>query len=366
MKKEFKVVFIILILFLALFLINNFKQDKIHGKSVFDVVKNVFSKTVPTKIIAEKQNTNLPVQKPYTILNSFGSFGSGDGQFRYIVDLAVSENFIYVLDINDYNGEPLYRVQKFDLKGNFILKFGSYGPEPGQFMSPSSLDLDSQNNVYVLDTRYENKRIQKFDSNGFFINQWSIAPLENDYFSEIVIDSLNKYIYLTAGEIHSDPPCVVYRLDLNANYLNLVGDCGDELGQFMFPISIDINSLGDFYVSDLSADRIQRFDLDDTPLERWGSYGSGPGQFQQAFGLAIDSLDYVYVAERLGSARIQKFDKGGRFITQFYTPNNFTISNYTLSVSPSAIDVDLLGKNVYVASSTIFGYAKILVYSQLS
>ncbi len=51
MKKEFKIVFIILILFLSLVLISNFKHGKINGNSVFDIFKNLFGQSVGTKTV---------------------------------------------------------------------------------------------------------------------------------------------------------------------------------------------------------------------------------------------------------------------------------------------------------------------------
>lgn len=42
---------------------------------------------------------------------------------------------------------------------------------------------------------------------------------------------------------------------------------------------------------------------------KWGSYGSGDGQFISPQGIAVDSLGNVYVADT-GNHRIQKFIKG--------------------------------------------------------
>src|SRR6476620_12096826 len=52
----------------------------------------------------------------------------------------------------------------------FLKKWGTQGTGDGQFVSPSSITVDTSGNVYVLDT--SNNRIQKFDSNGTFITQW--------------------------------------------------------------------------------------------------------------------------------------------------------------------------------------------------
>jgi hypothetical protein len=53
MKKEFKMILIIMILFFSLLIINNFKQDKVNGNSIFDVFKNIFNQPVGKEIVNE-------------------------------------------------------------------------------------------------------------------------------------------------------------------------------------------------------------------------------------------------------------------------------------------------------------------------
>jgi hypothetical protein len=47
-----------------------------------------------------------------------------------------------------------------------------------------------------------------------------------------------------------------------------------------------------------------------------GSYGSGNGQFNDPSGIAIDSLDNIWVADR-DNSRVQEFTSGGVYIGQF-------------------------------------------------
>lgn len=48
---------------------------------------------------------------------------------------------------------------------------------------------------------------------------------------------------------------------------------------------------------------------------RWGTKGSGPGQFSTPHGIAIDAKDNVYVADR-GNNRIQVFDSNGKYLRE--------------------------------------------------
>jgi DNA-binding beta-propeller fold protein YncE len=53
------------------------------------------------------------------------------------------------------------RIEKFSSSGDFLTTWGSYGSGDGEFNSPCGVAVDgSGNNVYVADT--SNNRIQKF------------------------------------------------------------------------------------------------------------------------------------------------------------------------------------------------------------
>jgi DNA-binding beta-propeller fold protein YncE len=51
-------------------------------------------------------------------------------------------------------------------------------------------------------------------------------------------------------------------------------------------------------------------------LTQWGSFGTGNGQFNVPFGVAVDSFGNVYVADA-DNSRIQKFTSGGTYLTQW-------------------------------------------------
>ena len=72
-----------------------------------------------------------------------------------------------------------------------------------------------------------------------------------------------------------------------------------------FSISGVDPSSGNVYVSDRSNNRIQKFDSSGTFITKWGSYGTGDGQFRYPSGVAEDSSGNVYVADE-GNHRIQK------------------------------------------------------------
>jgi DNA-binding beta-propeller fold protein YncE len=78
-------------------------------------------------------------------------------------------------DIFVADGYRNSRVVQFSKDGKFIkIIGGTKGTEPGQFSLPHSVVLDSKGRLIVADA--ENSRIQVFDGNGKFIEQWTDFP----------------------------------------------------------------------------------------------------------------------------------------------------------------------------------------------
>jgi DNA-binding beta-propeller fold protein YncE len=78
-----------------------------------------------------------------------------------------------------------------------------------------------------------------------------------------------------------------------------------------YPRSIAVDSSGKkVYATDTWNNRIQKFSTTDginyTLVKTWGSLGSGDGQFNYPYGIAVDPSGNIYVADTINN-RIQKF-----------------------------------------------------------
>lgn len=77
-------------------------------------------------------------------------------------------------------------------------------------------------------------------------------------------------------------------------------------------------------------------------IKRFGSYGTGNGQFNRPVGVITDPQGNIYVAD-YGNSRVQVFDNTGNYLRQFGTGYGATGAFH----SPKGIDVDS-SNNIYV------------------
>ena len=133
-----------------------------------------------------------PDGKLLMTLGKAGVAGSGPDEFNAPSAVLVAPNGdIFVAD--GHGGDTNARIVKFDPAGKFIKTWGRKGTAPGEFDIPHALAMDTRGRLFVADRR--NNRIQIFDQEGNFIDQW----LQFSRPSGIYIDS-NDIIYVADSE----------------------------------------------------------------------------------------------------------------------------------------------------------------------
>ena len=123
-------------------------------------------------------------------------------------------------------------------------------------------------------------------------------------------------------------PTMVYYLDncenhkdsLNENYwrelLELFSLGVGMDGQFNLTWGLTIDSMGNLYVADWRNDRIQKFTANGEYLAEFGSSGNRTGEFNRPTGVAVDKYGDIYVAD-CWNDRVQVLTPDGRHITTF-------------------------------------------------
>lgn len=126
------------------------------------------------------------------------------------------------------------------------------------------------------------------------------------------------------------------------DYLGQWGSQGTGNGQFDGCYGVAVDSSGFIYVADVGNHRIQKFDAQGNFILKWGSQGTGAGQFSYPTGVAVGG-GYVYVVE-MGNNRVQKFTTSGAYVGQWgrYADPPGPVGTFC---SPYGVAVD---KNNYV------------------
>ncbi|MBN1530263.1 MAG: hypothetical protein JW895_14480 [Thermoleophilaceae bacterium] len=191
-------------------------------------------------------NAVVAMDTANTRIAGWGGFGPGDGQFFEAAGIAVQREASGPFTVRRIYvaDRAADRVQKFDPTGGVIAQWGGLGNGPGQLNEPIGVAV--RGNVYVAD--FGNDRIQVFSPSGAFIRQWPVTD----------------------------------------------------------PVGVAFDAAGNVFVA--SNFEVLKFTSAGALITRWGSRGSGNGQFDGAAGVAVDAAGDVYVADTEND-RVQKFKK---------------------------------------------------------
>jgi DNA-binding beta-propeller fold protein YncE len=198
-------------------------------------------------------------------------------------------------------------VVAYDLSGNYVTQFGSGGTGLGQFQKTTGLAIDAAGNFYVSDQF--NLRVQKFSPAFVPLGAFGAGTLNNPVNLAIAPDQSRLYVveYLAHR---------ISMFDLNGLFLGSFGSPGSGAGQFNRPWGIAVDATGQVYVADQVNHRVQQFTATGTYLGQFGTNGSGAGQFQNPVGMDFDSKGDLFVCDQLNN-RVQQFTPAGAYLTQW-------------------------------------------------
>ena len=225
------------------------------------------------------------------LVRKFGSKGTGYVEFNSPRGIAFDHNnHLYVADGSNS------RVQKFDIKGKYLLTFGTStsGRGSGQLNSPVGVTVH-ESKVYVAENG--NNCVSVFQCNGQFLHIIGANHLNRPWFVAVSANHL-----LVADMGHN---CISI-FSLEGNYVGKYGTQSTAKEQLNFPCGIATDMYGYILVTDQVNSPVSIFDKEGAFIHSFGSKGSGFGQFSLPYEIAISPTGDIYVCDG-NNKRIQVF-----------------------------------------------------------
>ena len=342
--------------------------------------------------VVEEGNNRVTEFDPVgNVLQTFGTVGSGAGQFNSPTFARWAGQFLYVSDSGNS------RVELFDGGGNFIYEIPDPNNPTQPLSGPMGVAVSGSGSLFTLESAAY--RVRRYDlcanitptatptstPNGFRIcevstNQWgqagslaaqftndaavAVAPAGSAMAGSVLVwDSSNggRFQYFTGGgqfqnQVQTGYPVVSLAFNSAGTIFAdtgdgtvLSGNSPGSLGQILSGFnSIDSNgnssqlALGPLngmvYVTDPVADQVVGVIPGQSPI-KFGSPGHLKGEMLEPTGLATDASGNVYVGES-GNNRISKFDSNGNFIKMWGGPGKGVgqLSNpRSMAISPDGL-----------------------------
>jgi hypothetical protein len=147
------------------------------------------------------------------------------------------------------------RVVKYDKDGKFLMAWGERGEQGGNEKRPNYFNvvhgivIDKQRRIYVNDR--SNHRVQIFDENGKFLDQWYFGPYATIY--HLFMEADQQHIWM------SDTRGLMLKYDLNGNLLYSWGAWGLRPGEMWGVHEFGTDKDGNLYTAEVHAGRPQKF-----------------------------------------------------------------------------------------------------------
>lgn len=255
------------------------------------------------------------------LVSQLGGFGTQAGLFKSPSSIAISRSGD-VLAVSDAHN---HRIQLFQLSKNkkghlagatFKLAVGEFGREYSQFNTPTKIQFDAEDNLYILDSK--NLRMQIFNKEFIFSQSYPL-PQENNALIPAIDFALvynNKTIFINPS---SKTLTIV---DKNNNSEQKLGERSvknrkrqKQEDRFTSPSHSAVDKNNNIYVTDQAAQNIKKFNEKGEYVASFGQWGSGELEFYKPKSLTIDE-GIIYVVD-YGNYRVQMLSLEGQYQGQF-------------------------------------------------
>jgi DNA-binding beta-propeller fold protein YncE len=212
-----------------------------------------------------------------------------------------AEKHVWVVD------DRQHAVYKFTNDGKQLVQTLGVKGEPGtdasHFNRPTFLNWLPDSTLFVADG-YANTRVVKFDATGTYLTAWGEkSTIENDTtpgtfnaVHGVVVDPDTRRVYVTDRE-----NARIQVFDENGMFLDQFSTGGPSTPQVLY-LSADKH----LWTVDNDTSKVVKFDLNGRYQYSWGSRGEWPGALWNVHGISVDQEGNLYLAE-VNAGRAQKF-----------------------------------------------------------
>ena len=272
---------------------------------------------------------NVRIQKfssDGTFLTMWGSGGIEDGQFQRGHHLAIDSNdYVYVSDIDND------RIQKFSNDGEFVKSW--------KVNVPLSIAINSFDEIYV----YGSDSIWIFSTDGDLLTSWKPDPNQNGKFVAFWGMEFDSQDNLYAADVSN---IKIQKFTSDGKYLEGWGSSGTENGRFGDAINgIAIDSSDNIYVADSDNYRIQKFSNDGEFINTFDEKGT-ENYLIFPRGIAIDSSDTIYVGSQNNISTFKQDSNG------FTSTTDLHFTSKELSATTSDLSHNLVAGVPIIISQT--------------
>lgn len=227
---------------------------------------------------------------------------------------------------------PLLDVERVELRTSVMLE------------GISAIAADPQGNIYVIHrpTSPDADPVVVLDRQGNLLRSWGRGMYRIPHGIRLDREGNVWTVDANLSKVYKFTNQGVKLLEID------VGNIPDPNAQFCGATDVAFSPTGNghVFVSDGYCNgRVVEYDANGAKVREWGSRGTGPGQFNNAHGIAIGPDNNIYVADR-ENGRLQWFDLQGKFLGerryggQFYNVTFDRNGQLWASVHPKGVPLD--------------------------
>ncbi len=285
--------------------------------------------------VADKGNNRIArwATAAATFASSFASTGSGAGQLNGPRGVAADgKGHVWVVD------RANNRIEEFSETGEFIETFGwgvsngesklqvctsscragLSGSGNGEFKEPWGIAVTSAGNLWVTDTG--NQRVEEFNEKAEYLQKFGTKGTKSEGTEflepEGIAAGSGGVLWVSDGAGHRVGKFHESVSKETERFIRNVTTTGTGNPGLSDPVGVALDSSGNVWVADESADRLIEYSPEGAFIQTFGSEGTGNGQFKGPSGLALTSGGNLVVADR-NNSRVQELKPNGTFLYKF-------------------------------------------------